>query len=236
MNFFYHIKDAEKDIEYEEKSIDSDIFDITCFDSDVIENEKNEVYFSNDESVDVFCLYENINESILNATHTVILYEKEKSELDIWNEIISHAYYDKSNINMKINDIFSLIEGSGIAEYNQLISKLYNAIFNQDDYLNNGVSLSNASLMQLIRYIPFFSYKKNIDFYLERDTGNIGVIIPMKKSRKGTINITIQDTCEIYYSFVKKKSGLVKFSGKGYLGRELDNSDAILAILKMSEW
>jgi len=129
-----------------------------------------------------------------------------------------------------------LIEGSGIAEYNQLISKLYNAIFNQDDYLNNGVSLSNASLMQLIRYIPFFSYKKNIDFYLERDTGNIGVIIPMKKSRKGTINITIQDTCEIYYSFVKKKSGLVKFSGKGYLGRELDNSDAILAILKMSEW
>jgi len=44
------------------------------------------------------------------------------------------------------------------------------------------------------------------------------------------------NTSEVYYSFVRKKTGLVKFSGKGFIGDDLNNSDAILAILNMSEW
>lgn len=239
MSIYYSIKDikgVDDGEEYEYEYSDSlffNSFDVGCESSFVDSIDEGFEEVSNDVDYPSSVYGENVNVE----NYTIILYAKERDDLDVWNDILKAI-----NKNSSLGDVDYLYEmlrvvnETGLVDYTSTVSKIYHAISKYKDHLNDGVDLSSAAVFQLVRYVPFFSYKKNIDFYLEKDTGYIGVIIPMKKNKKGTLNLTIMSTSEVYYSYVRKKTGLVKFSGKGFLGDDLKNSDAIMSILKMSDW
>lgn len=240
MAIYYHINDSCESVEYDDnmklvpfESVEIDgVFDF-------LDSEDDELYEINDHhECDEFFYISNINrEDVILYTYPILVHKKERSDLEIWNDILSSVH---NNTMLKeieyLSEIIKIIDSKGMSDYKRIASKILSSVESYSCRLNYGVGISDSSLSQLIRYIPFFSSRKNIEFYLEKDTGHIGVIIPMKKNKKGTINITIMNTSEVYYSFVRKKTGLVKFSGKGFIGDDLNNSDAILAILNMSEW
>jgi len=237
MSIYYSIKDIEgvddeEDYEYS-SSLFFNSFDVGCESSfvDVIDEHYEEV--SNDIDYPSGTYEKNLD----LENYTIILYAKERSNLDIWNDVLNSINRKPSLGDIDyLYEMLRVVDETGLVDYKSTVSKIYHALSKYKDHLNDGVDLSSAAVFQLVRYVPFFSCKKNIDFYLEKDTGYIGVIIPMKKNKKGTLNLTIMSTSEVYYSYVRKKTGLVKFSGKGFLGDDLKNSDAIMSILKMSDW
>lgn len=239
MSIYYSIKDiksVDEAEEYEYEYSDSlffNSFDVGCESSFVDSIDEHYEEVSNDVDYPSGVCDENVNVE----NYTIILYAKERDSLDIWNDILK-AVNEKSSLGDidYLYEMLRVVDETGLVDYKATVSKIYHAIRKYKDHLNDGVGLSSAAVFQLVRYVPFFSCKKNIDFYLEKDTGYIGVIIPMKKNKKGTLNLTIMSTSEVYYSYVRKKTGLVKFSGKGFLGDDLKNSDAIMSILKMSDW
>lgn len=239
MAIYYSIKDiksVDEGLEYECEYSDSLFF--SSFD---VESESSFV-----ESVSEHCEsvsghieypYDFFDEDVNVENYTIVLYAKERDALDVWNDVLRTINNKQSIDDVDyLYEMLRVVDETGLVDYKSTVSKIYHAINKYKDHLNDGVGLSRAAVFQLVRYVPFFSYKKNIDFYLEKDTGYIGVIIPMKKNKKGTLNLTIMSTSEVYYSYVRKKTGLVKFSGKGFVGDDLKNSDAIMSILKMSDW
>lgn len=241
MSIYYSIKDIkgideEEEYEYEYEYSDSllfNSFNVECESSFVgsVDEDCEEIRGDVDYPSGVY------DGDINVENYTVILYAKERDNLEIWNDVL-RAINKKPSLGDidYLYEMLRVVDETGLVDYKSTVSKIYHAISKYKDNLNDGVDLSSAAVFQLVRYVPFFSHKKNIDFYLEKDTGYIGVIIPMKKNNKGTLNLTIMSTSEVYYSYVRKKTGLVKFSGKGFLGDDLKNSDAIMSILKMSDW
>jgi len=235
MSIYYSIKDingVDEEEEYEySPSLIFNSFDVGCkspFFNSIYEDcesiSRDIDYPSSDYEKDL-------------ENYTVILYAKERDNIDVWNDILKSINSKPSLGDVDyLYEMLRVVDEIGLVDYKSTVSKIYHAINKYKGQLNDGVNLSSSAVFQLVRYIPFFSCKKNIDFYLEKDTGYIGVIIPMKKNKKGTLNLTIMNTSEVYYSYVRKKTGLVKFSGKGFLGDDLKNSDAIMSILKMSDW
>ncbi|EPK4545040.1 hypothetical protein M1I87_005330 [Serratia marcescens] len=239
MAIYYSIKDikgVDEGLDYECEYSES--LPLDSFDVEIIPSFADVLSDSFDDVSKEFDYPSVLDDGALNIfSYTLILYSKERSELDVWNEVLNSI--NKNHVFGDVEYLCEMIQAvnkTGLVDYSATVNKILQAVNNYKDHLNDGVDLSTSALFQLVRYIPFFSSKKNIDFYLEKDTGNIGVIIPMKKSKKGTLNLTIMSTSEVYYSYVRKKAGLVKFSGKGFLGDDLKNSDAIMSILKMSDW
>ena len=231
MSICYNIEDVkiiDDDLEYSEPLFCSSLG---------IEGESAcvEAYVELGKGIDYSC--NSYNNDVNVENYTILLYSKTESRLEIWNDILREINRKTSLRDVDyLYEILSVVDKKGLAEYKSIISKICKIIDEYKGHLNDGVDLSSGAIFQLVRYIPFFFCKKNIDFYLEKDTGFIGVIIPMRKNKKGTLDLTIMNTAEIYYSYVRKKTGLVKFSGKGFLGDDLKNSDAIMSILRMSDW
>lgn len=238
MSIYYSIKDIksvdEEEYEYEySDSLFFNSFDVGDESSFVDSVDEHYEEVNNNTYYQLGVYDENVNVE----NHTIILYAKERDGLDIWNDILEAINKKPSLGDIDyLYEMLKVVDEAGLIDYKSTVSKIYHSISKYKDHLNDGVDLSSAAVFQLVRYVPFFSCKKNIDFYLEKDTGYIGVIIPMKKNKKGTLNLTIMSSSEVYYSYVRKKTGLVKFSGKGFLGDDLKNSDAIMSILKMSDW
>jgi len=239
MSIYYSIKDIkgideEEEFDYEHSSsLFFNSFDVGCESSfiDNIDESYEEVRSDIDYPSGVY------DKDLDLENYTVILYAKERDNLDVWNDVLNSINRKSSLGDIDyLYEMLRVVDETGLVDYKSTVYKIYHAINKYKECLNDGVYLSSSAVFQLVRYVPFFSCKKNIDFYLEKDTGYIGVIIPMKKNKKGTLNLTIMSTSEVYYSYVRKKTGLVKFSGKGFLGDDLKNSDAIMSILKMSDW
>jgi len=240
MLIYYNIKGAESfndDFEYANEHDDSAIFDLVdvnvdvdCYLSDYLKNQRDVVEWVDNK-------YPIQEELLSQGDCTIILYHKRKNNLEKWNDILgSLPNYNSISNSDYLYEMMKVANETGLVEYKGIITKIISALNKYRCSLNKNVFVSNDTIFQLVRYVPFFSEKESVDFYLDQDTGYIGVIMSMKKHKKGTLNLTVMNTSEVYYSYVRKKTGLVKFSGKGYLGNDLDNSDAIMAILKMSDW
>ncbi|TOM61545.1 hypothetical protein CGH73_25820, partial [Vibrio parahaemolyticus] len=98
------------------------------------------------------------------------------------------------------------------------------------------IESSIRALVQLIRYAPELSKKKDAQVYYDSKLECFGVIYKQTKKKKGTLNIIIKENNEIMFSLARKMTGVIRFTGKAYIGDSLDNSRGIKALFRMMDW
>ena len=97
---------------------------------------------------------------------------------------------------------------------------------------NQFQEVSINSFFQLIRFIPEFP-KKNLDIYVDERTGCFGVIIKPKIKAKPLLNLLMQDNKEIIFSYVKKRTKIIKISGRAYFNDEYRDSCEMKRLIRM---
>ena len=88
------------------------------------------------------------------------------------------------------------------------------------------------SLKQFARYIPNFNslYHK---VYIDKDSGFFGVVLKSTKKSKPILNLLLQDNGEIIFSFIERKKGMIKISGRAHFNNYLEDSEQIKHLLRM---
>lgn len=170
------------------------------------------------------------------------LLECSDSELKQWIEFLNTFYNDNEvgDAEGYIRYVMSVVNREGKYNYDSVLNKILASYLSYEkECVKTEQSYAEASvqsLLQIFRYIPFIYDKNNLDFYIDGETGFFGILRQLKHKNKGTLNILVKDNSELIYSYVKRKNGIMKFSGRGYTGRDLRNSDGILAILNIMDW
>ncbi|WP_051916937.1 MULTISPECIES: hypothetical protein [unclassified Serratia (in: enterobacteria)] len=164
------------------------------------------------------------------------------SELKQWIEFLNTFYNDNEvgGVEGYIRYVMNVVSRDEKYSYDAVLSKILDSYLSYERECvkaeRSYVEASVQSLLQIFRYIPFIYDKNNLDFYIDGETGFFGILRQLKHKNKGTLNILVKDNSELIYSYVKRKNGIMKYSGRGYTGKDLRNSDGILAILNIMDW
>ncbi|WP_162823470.1 hypothetical protein, partial [Klebsiella pneumoniae] len=111
------------------------------------------------------------------------------------------------------------------------------SVYNREyEFCTGDLEPSLQAIVQLIRYAPELAAKKDAQIYFDKKSECFGLIYKQTKKSKGTLNLIVTTNNEIIFSFVRKVSGVVKVTGRAYIGDSLDNSIAIKSLFKMMEW
>ena len=98
--------------------------------------------------------------------------------------------------------------------------------------LNKFSICSINSLKQFARYIPSFGRVYH-NVYIDKDTGFFGVMLKRTKASKPLLNLLLQENGEVTFSFVERKKGMVKISGRAYFNHNLEDSSQVKHLLRM---
>ncbi|HCG7382891.1 TPA: hypothetical protein NJ378_003696 [Vibrio parahaemolyticus] len=102
----------------------------------------------------------------------------------------------------------------------------------QENYKTTFSEGSVDSLRQFLRYIPDIASLHH-SVYVEKDTGFFGVMLKSSKKSKPLLNLVLRENGEVLFSFVNKKTGMIKISGTAYFNHNLEDSREIRHLLRM---
>jgi len=179
-------------------------------------------------------------------------YLSENSELDEvyyfqlkteekWNSLLLERSLFTDDINTcellteKLEEVIECTYSSTVS--NSFVKSIQQAIdtYEEDNYeasKNEFSDCSVNSLKQFVRYIPNFNMLHH-KVYIDKDSGFFGIILKSSKKSKPMLNLLLQDNGEVIFSFIERKKGIVKISGRAHFNNNLEDSARIKHLLRM---
>lgn len=205
------------------QSIDYSFYEYTS------EIDKN-VYIESD------CFFSNNN---ITKNH-VISYDV-VSERKEWNNTLTSSIEKNESVSKLLLKLFESINNYD----DDYLKKRYEKFLKKTEFVFNSYNSesenyenkkfktpSRYSLMQLVRFIPEYPMN-NLSVYLEESTGFFGITIKQYSKEMPVLNLLMKDNKEVVFSFIKRKNGIIKISGRSYFNENLEDSDEIGNILRM---
>ncbi|ELA7191271.1 MULTISPECIES: hypothetical protein [unclassified Vibrio] len=158
-----------------------------------------------------------------------------------WNELLlkRSVFIDETNtcesLTEKLQAAFKCMYSPTISD--SLLRSIQHAIntYEEDQHeasKNRFSDCSVNSLKQFVRYIPNFNtlYHK---VYIDKDSGFFGIVLKSSKKSKPMLNLLLQDNGEVTFSFIERKKGMIKISGRAHFNHNLEDSTQIKHLLRM---
>lgn len=176
------------------------------------------------------------DETVIYAANNFIHYEINSNQ-SIWNDFLIRNTKDRAEINKLIENIYNSTKELNNKRYSNFLEKVKKSFENyevesKENIKNKFEEPSINSFFQLIRFLPEYP-ENNTNVYLDEKTGFFGITIKPKLKGKPILNLLMKDNKEIIFSFIKRKNGIVKITGRAYFNENLDDSDEIKKILRM---
>jgi len=88
------------------------------------------------------------------------------------------------------------------------------------------------SLFQMLRFMPELT-KKDLNIYLDADTGCFGVVLQVNNSTKSFLNLLMQNNGEVIFSLIERHNKIVKVSGRAYFNDDYRDSNKIKKLFRL---
>lgn len=172
------------------------------------------------------------------SLHTINPVDAEIKTHEKWNSllleynVLSSDTTTFKDLSEKLNSAINCIDSDRF-----FIESIKNAIAVYDEdqcesIKNKFNEYSISSLKQFTRYIPDFeSLYYNV--YIDKESGFFGIILKSSKKAKPILNLLLQENGEITYSFIERKKGIIKISGRAYFNNNLEDSCQIKHLIRM---
>lgn len=175
--------------------------------------------------------------SLKITTYVYLTEHNDLTDNSHWNSTLlnSNALSDNSN---NCKNFVERLENTHCSEdYRPFLRKIENAmeIYEHDIEESPKINFhdySIESLKQLIRYIPDFE-KLAHTVYIDRDSGFFGITLKSSKRAKPILNLLLDRNGEVIFSFIDRKKGIIKISGRAYFNNNLEDSSEIKHLLRM---
>lgn len=208
-------------VTYRNDDLILELKNFTEFSKTKIENLKETVYCNS-------ILFETINSvdaEIHEKWNSLLLESNALSSDTITFEVLSEK------LHCTINSMYSIESESLLIESIKNAIKVYNE--DQSESLKNKFpEYSINSLKQFTRYIPDFN-SLYYNIYIDKESGFFGLILKSSKKAKPMLNLLLQENGEITFSFIDRKRGIIKVSGRAYFNNYLEDSYQIKHLIRM---
>lgn len=171
------------------------------------------------------------------------IYYDELDNQENWNALLlkRNVFLDQTNtceaLTERLQDVIESMHQHQLAVTDSILQSIKHAISTYDEdrdeaAKNNFSNYSVNSLKQFARYIPNFCtlYHK---VYIDKDSGFFGIVLKSSKKSKPMLNLLLQDNGEVIFSFIERKKGMIKISGRAHFNHNLEDSAQIKHLLRM---
>jgi len=186
--------------------------------------------------------YHMMQTTILQTTHIVRSKIEVNIERKYWDQaLLSESVTSHTSIESLITSLIGYIsESEGFQyslKYDDFLEKTKEAY---ESYLSESAennenkfpTPSRSSFFQLTRFVPEFP-ERDLDVYLDADTGFFGVMIKPEINGSPLLNLLMQDNKEVIFSYIKRNNKIIKITGRAYFNDDLNDSAEITKILRM---
>lgn len=189
---------------------------------------------------DVF-QYNEIEPSSINDTQFIKVFSQEslsESDLawDCWEKTIRTVDYSRCSVEQLLNYYESIVSSEADVVFFKKVRSAISIYYREHGEETLSIEPSLQAIVHFIRFAPEISTRKDSQVYFDKKSECFGLLYKQTSRKKGTLNIIIKTNNEIVFSLVRKMTGVVKFTGRAYIGDSLGNSKAIKALFKMMEW
>lgn len=160
--------------------------------------------------------------------------DKAKAEAVAWFSYMKSCSFDSSGILDGLDSFVSSVPKEiGADKYLIFIDKINDKIkkYNVDRRDDPGLHCeppSYKSLYELMKFLPEM-YSRQFEVYVDGDSGSFGVSFSKRNVR---FNVLMKENHEVLFSLVKKATGLVKISGRGFFS-SIEDSAEINKLIRM---